>query len=395
MSNGEPKRRTRAKREASLPAVQVWEPELRVLGVDLLDFNPAQPRGDAERELDGLVASLSIVSEPYLVQPPTVEALPSGRYLVQMGERRVRSVIQAGWQEVACQVIEPSDPYTALIRRLAENMQRRDLHPLDEAASIKNAWLYANAVALGSQAEAQAILAQGLPPIATLTALTELLKDTSFVPTRPAIPQKQVLEAMGLAADADKCRRLLQVLALDGEMLSAVRDLDMTEAAIRCLGRFPADQQRILVAEIQALPGLAQQVRSMWGSISKLKMPFDEVLESAKRKVHRIEEVKEQPVEALPDASVLEDIDTLVEQVESASYESVEVANAEVSIDEGRVMETVISMLEAANAFQACGEALLEMMDGRGLSVLPEVWREYFLNAAQIIASSLKQLPLR
>jgi ParB-like chromosome segregation protein Spo0J len=421
--SAKPVRRRRSDRPepASLPAMQPWTPDLQIIPVERLVFNPAQPRGDAEADLDGLVASLDAVSEPYLVQPPTVEALPDGTYLIQMGERRIRSVMQAGWQHVACLVIGESDPFTGLMRRLAENMQRRDLHPLDEAASLKNAWLYANAVALGAEADARTILAEGLPPLFTLDALTGLLTERGFVPTHPPVTRQQVLARLGLAADIEKCRQLLKLLALDTEVLRAVRDLDMTEAAIRCLGRFAPDEQRALVTEISALPALARQVRAIWVAMQKDKSSFDDALDTARRRALRIAEAKELPPDELPDASALDDLDNLAAAIEAQVAAAGDVPPAlgppggeeEIAlavsspaghiggddpvdlIDENDAMERALAILEAANAVQASGDDLLALLSGRSLGALPEPWRGYVLTAAQIIAATLKSLPLQ
>jgi ParB-like chromosome segregation protein Spo0J len=418
--SAKPARRRRSDRPepASLPAMQPWTPALQIIPIERLVFNPAQPRGDAEADLDGLVASLDAVSEPYLVQPPTVEALPDGTYLIQMGERRIRSVMQAGWQRVVCLVIGESDPFTGLMRRLAENMQRRDLHPLDEAASLKNAWLYANAAALGAEADARTILAEGLPPLVTLDALTGLLAERGFVPTHPPVTRQQVLARLGLVANAEKCKQLLKLLALDTEVLRAVRDLDMTEAAIRCLGRFALEQQRMLVAEIRSLPALARQVRAIWVAMQKDKSSFDEALDAARRRALRIAEAKAQPPDELPDASALDDLDDLTAAIEaqaaaaddgppalelSGSEDEIMLAapgpatqiGGDDQVDENDAMERALTILEAANAIQASGADLVALLDGRSLGAFPEPWRGYVLTAAQIIAATLKSLPLQ
>jgi hypothetical protein len=78
-----------------------------------------------------------------------VEDLGDGKYSVLAGERRIRAAHLAGWKTIECVVRPRSDPLQAHTLRLVENLHRRDLHPLDEAAALKIAWLAANADAMG------------------------------------------------------------------------------------------------------------------------------------------------------------------------------------------------------------------------------------------------------
>ena len=53
------------------------------------------------------------------------------------GERRLRAAIKAGWSDVPCQVREADDRQMAEIA-IVENLQRKDLNPLEKAASFQD-----------------------------------------------------------------------------------------------------------------------------------------------------------------------------------------------------------------------------------------------------------------
>ena len=94
--------------------------------------NPAQPRRTfdpvALREL------ASSIRENGILHPLTVRRVASGWELVA-GERRLRAARMAGLREVPCLEL-PSDADTSALLALVENLQRQDLHYLEEAAAL-------------------------------------------------------------------------------------------------------------------------------------------------------------------------------------------------------------------------------------------------------------------
>jgi ParB family chromosome partitioning protein len=98
-----------------------------------IENNPFQPRRDFDdAAIDELCESLK---EHGMIQPLVVR--PSGeRYQLIAGERRLRAAIKAGWQQVPAQVREADDRQMSEVA-IVENLQRKDLNPLEKAVSFQ------------------------------------------------------------------------------------------------------------------------------------------------------------------------------------------------------------------------------------------------------------------
>lgn len=94
--------------------------------------NPDQPRRHFE---DAALQSLAdSIRQHGILQPLTVRKTASG-YVLIAGERRLRAAKLAGCETVPCLLMETEDRQSALLA-LVENLQREDLHYLEEAAAI-------------------------------------------------------------------------------------------------------------------------------------------------------------------------------------------------------------------------------------------------------------------
>ena len=102
------------------------------LPIDALRPNPNQPRIEFD---EASLRSLSDSIRRYgILQPLTVRRTDEGYELIA-GERRLRAAKLAGLREVPCLLARSSEEESALLA-LIENLQRRDLHYLEEAAAI-------------------------------------------------------------------------------------------------------------------------------------------------------------------------------------------------------------------------------------------------------------------
>lgn len=103
-----------------------------LIPLDLIDPDPEQPRRRFDdAELDEMAAS---IREHGVITPVKVRPR-GGRYGLIAGEKRWRSSQRAGLAAIPA-VIEDLDDAQVRAQQLIENVQRSDLHPLDEAQHI-------------------------------------------------------------------------------------------------------------------------------------------------------------------------------------------------------------------------------------------------------------------
>ena len=185
------------------------ERRVQMLPIHLIDVNPYQPRSEfddeAVRALASSIASLG------LLQPITVRPETNGRYTLIAGERRLRACLRLGMQTIEAMLIDAGDGEAAMLA-LVENLQREDLHFLDEAAA------YARVMRLcGFSQEALA---------------------SRIGKTQGAIANK------------------LRLLRLDESVREAVRRLQLSERQARTLLKLPAGKEQLEAAGVMAEQGL-------------------------------------------------------------------------------------------------------------------------------------------
>ncbi len=103
------------------------------LAVAEIQDNPFQPRREFnEEEIASLAESLK---QHDLLQPILVRKVAS-KYQLISGERRLRAAIRAGWKSIPARVREADDRLVAELA-IVENLQRKDLNPIEKALSFK------------------------------------------------------------------------------------------------------------------------------------------------------------------------------------------------------------------------------------------------------------------
>ena len=185
------------------------ERRVQMLPIHSIDVNPYQPRSEfddeAVRALATSIASLG------LLQPITVRPEANGRYTLIAGERRLRACLRLGMQTIEAMLIDAGDGEAAMLA-LVENLQREDLHFLDEAAA------YARAM--------------------RLCGLSQEALASRIGKTQGAIANK------------------LRLLRLDENVREAVRRLRLSERQARALLKLPAGKEQTEAAAIMAQQGL-------------------------------------------------------------------------------------------------------------------------------------------
>jgi ParB family chromosome partitioning protein len=98
-----------------------------------IEENPFQPRRDfSDAEIVSLAESLK---EHDLLQPILVRHV-NGKYQLISGERRLRAAKHAGWTTIPARLREADDRLVAELA-IVENLQRKDLNPVEKALSFK------------------------------------------------------------------------------------------------------------------------------------------------------------------------------------------------------------------------------------------------------------------
>ena len=119
---------------ALIPPAAAQRHGLRDVPVEAIRPNPWQPRTHFdEQELEELAQS---IREHGVLQPVLVSQQPDGSFQLITGERRWRAVQKAGLATLPAMVKEAT-PQASLELALVENIQRRDLNPLEEAHAFR------------------------------------------------------------------------------------------------------------------------------------------------------------------------------------------------------------------------------------------------------------------
>ena len=105
---------------------------VQFLPVSAISPNPAQPRKTFAQ--DGLEELAASIREHGVLQPLSVRRVGLGYELVS-GERRLRASKLAGLEEVPCILVSVDGQESSLLA-LVENLQRRDLDFVEEAAAL-------------------------------------------------------------------------------------------------------------------------------------------------------------------------------------------------------------------------------------------------------------------
>jgi len=208
---------------ASLPTNEIAE--------GLIDPNPWQPRSIVnDTDLAELANSLR---EHGLVQPIVVRA-HGDRYQLIAGQRRLFAARRLGWGKVPVRVLEVDDRQMSEIA-IVENLQRRDLDPLEKAASFKQylaSWG-------GTQDELAKRLSIDRSTVANLIRLLELPEAVQKRLRSGAISMGHARALLPLGDEEEQSRLAdriasdgLSVRAIEAEVAEILRADDMADDAL-------------------------------------------------------------------------------------------------------------------------------------------------------------------
>ena len=166
--------------------------------IEKITPNPRQPRRHFEEQ--SMKALTESIRQHGILQPLSVQKLPSGCYMLVAGERRLRAAGMAGLSRVPCLIVRLSDEESAVLA-LVENLQRQDLHYIEEAAAI-----------------AKLISTYGLS-------------------------QEEAAKRLGRSQSA--VANKLRLLRLSGRCVEILREYDLTERHARAVLRLAEEEDRI------------------------------------------------------------------------------------------------------------------------------------------------------
>jgi ParB family transcriptional regulator, chromosome partitioning protein len=227
-------------------------PQLVELRVGDLVPNPYQPRQQFDPES---IASLAASIERHGLLQPVVVRRPAtpGSYELIAGERRLRAVQSLGWATIPALLCDGDAEELGLI----ENIQREDLHPLEEAAAIGRLMQRH-----GYTQEAVGRLI-GKPrttvgEIVTLNTLPGWLQDEA----RCRSVARHLLVQLARIDDADEQKAAWEAVK-DGASVRAIKARRARSTAIRGAGpaERPLTAVRRAVAELEQLP--ADELRAL------------------------------------------------------------------------------------------------------------------------------------
>lgn len=215
--------------------------QVLLLPTESLQPNPHQPRRifDAAA-LDMLAES---VRQHGVLQPLTVRKIPDGWEIIS-GERRLRAARQAGLATVPCLVAQADDRESALLA-LVENLQREDLHYLEESSAIA---AYIKRTGL-SQEEAAAQMGRSPSAIANKLRLLRLSPDCAALLLKYQLSERH---ARALLRLDDESERLAALHHIASAGLNVSQTETYIEKRLRLLEKTrPAGRRTYIIKDVR------------------------------------------------------------------------------------------------------------------------------------------------
>lgn len=113
---------------------------MQVKNIPLSEITPSALNPRKTFDADEIQELAKSIKENGLIQPITIRKAPKGtdfKYEIVCGERRFRACTYLGMETIEA-VVKPLDDKQAFVCMVLENLQRRDIDPLEEAAAIQH-----------------------------------------------------------------------------------------------------------------------------------------------------------------------------------------------------------------------------------------------------------------
>ena len=175
------------------------------ISIDEISPNPWQPRRDFDEE--SLNALASSIRENGLIQPVVVRKKKDGTYELAAGERRWRAAKIAGLTVIPA-ISKEYDDRSMAEMALVENLQRKDLNPVDEGMAYRKLM---DEYGL-TQENISKKVGKSRPYVANMVRLLDLPEEVKDFLSKGQLTAGQARPLLGLESDAEKVQLARRIL---------------------------------------------------------------------------------------------------------------------------------------------------------------------------------------
>lgn len=211
--------------------------QIQMIPIEKIAPNPRQPRRHFEET--ALRELADSIRQHGILQPLSVQKAGNGCYLLVAGERRLRAAGLAGLSKVPCIQMRVNDEDSAILA-LVENLQRCDLHYIEEAAAIAK---LISACGL-SQEEAARRLGRSQSAVANKLRLLRLSGDCVALLREYDLTERHARAVLRLAEDD---RRLTALRRIGKENMNVAAAEEYVESLLRAAQQTPPERKSIYV----------------------------------------------------------------------------------------------------------------------------------------------------
>lgn len=187
------------------------------ISIDEISPNPWQPRRDFDEE--SLNALASSIRENGLIQPVVVRKKKDGTYELAAGERRWRAAKMAGLTVIPA-ISKEYDDRSMAEMALVENLQRKDLNPVDEGMAYRKLM---DEYGL-TQEDISKKVGKSRPYVANMVRLLDLPEEVKDFLSKGQLTAGQARPLLGLESDAEKVQ-LARRIVKEGLSARKVEDI--------------------------------------------------------------------------------------------------------------------------------------------------------------------------
>lgn len=187
------------------------------ISIDEISPNPWQPRRDFDEE--SLNALASSIRENGLIQPVVVRKKKDGTYELAAGERRWRAAKMAGLTVIPA-ILKEYDDRSMAEMALVENLQRKDLNPVDEGMAYRKLM---DEYGLTQEGISQKV-GKSRPYVANMVRLLDLPEEVKDFLSKGQLTAGQARPLLGLESDAEKVQ-LARRIVKEGLSARKVEDI--------------------------------------------------------------------------------------------------------------------------------------------------------------------------